>query len=57
MEIDPITVCLVCFPPIGGREGERKIDRGKQRCGEIEGRGTRNEGVTESEKRNSIGES
>lgn len=57
MEIDPITLRLVCFPPIGGREGERKIDRGKQRCGEIEGRGTRNGGVTESEKRNRIGES
>lgn len=54
MEIDPITLCLVCFPPIGSREGERKIDRGKQRCGEIEGGGTRNGGVTESEKRNRI---
>lgn len=35
MEIDPITLCLGCFPPVGrrGREGERewKIDRGKTR--------------------------
>lgn len=41
MEIDPITLCLVCFPPIGSREGERKIDRGKQRCGGREGKGKR----------------
>lgn len=55
MEIDPITLCLVCFPPIGSRERERKIDRGKQRCGEREGQGKGNGGVTESEKRNRIG--
>lgn len=35
MEIDPITLCLGCFPPVGrgDREGvgEWKIDRGKTR--------------------------
>lgn len=57
MEIDPITLRLVCFPAIGSREGERKIDRGEQRCGERDGKGKRNGRVIVREKRNRMGES
>lgn len=59
MEIDPITLCLGCFPPVGrrGREGERewKIDRGKTRrkgAGNGDGGwvGNRNGGANQKQK-------